>query len=255
MNDGIFPGSFPCFDAGHNLMAKAMTLPNDGCNFRPQSNSAFMLLRLGLVFVIASTALPASSASPVADSLTFYYAMRDTDAIERLYRQARTTEERLLCSYRLFPLTQDEKWLDDLPEESELRTARGLALLAAHWGFRATSAPAWRLPTYGRRSEGILRRAQQINFDEPYVLLVDGQSLYYKPAIFGGDVEEAKARFERLRVVLHGRTVPGIHSFEPEVWIWVCLRKMGNSIAPQLREQLLGRQPPPLFRQFLNDPP
>lgn len=214
-----------------------------------------MLLRLGLAVAVANATLSVVSASPVADSLTYYYATHNTDAIKRLHRQALTTEERLLCSYRLFPLTQDESWLEDLPEESELRTARELALLAAHWAYKAANAPAWRLPTYGRRSEGILRRAQEVNFDEPYALLIDGQSLYYKPAIFGGDAEQAKSRFERLRTVLHGRTVPGIHSFEPEIWIWMCLRKMENPIAPQLREQLLGRRPPPLFRQFLIDPP
>ena len=214
-----------------------------------------MLFRISFVFVIAFAALPSAAASPVTDSLTYYYAMYDTEAIKRLYGQARTTEERLLCTYRLFPLTQDDHWLENLPEESELRTARELALLAAHWAFKAANAPVWRLPTYGRRSEGILRHAQAINSDEPYALLIDGQSLYYKPAIFGGDAEKAKTRFERLRTVLHGRTVPGIHAFEPEVWIWMCLRKMDNPIAGRLRDQLLARRPPPLFRQFLIDPP
>ena len=214
-----------------------------------------MLLRLALLVIIAGLVSPAAAASPVTDSLTYYYAMHDTGAIERLYRQARTTEERLLCTYRLFPLTQDDRWLENLPDESELHTARELALLAAHWAFKAANAPVWRLPAYGRRSEGILRRAQAINSDEPYALLIDGQSLYYKPAIFGGDAEEAKTRFERLRTVLHGRTIPGIHAFEPEVWIWMCLRKTDNPIAGRLRQQLLARRPPPLFRQFLIDPP
>lgn len=214
-----------------------------------------MLLRFSFAVAIAFTALTSAATSPVTDSLTYYYVMHDTDAIKRLHRQARTTEERLLCTYRLFPLTQDDRWLEDLPDEDDLRTARELALLAAHWAYKAANAPVWRLPTYGRRSEAILRHAQAINSDEPYAILIDGQSLYYKPTIFGGDAEEAKTRFERLRTVLHGRSVPGIHAFEPEVWIWMCLRKMENPIAVQLRDQLLARRPPPLFRQFLIDPP
>lgn len=214
-----------------------------------------MLFRPGLALAIAVCILPLASASPVTDSLTTYYAMHDTEAIVRLYEQARTVEDRLLCSYRLFPLTHDTRWLENLPDESTLHSARELALLAAHWGFKATNAPAWRLPTYGRRSEGILRRAQAINFDEPYALLVDGQSLYHKPAIFGGNAEEAQARFERLRTVLHGRSIPGIHNFEPEVWIWMCLRRLNNPIANSLKDRLLARRPPPLFRQFLLHPP
>ncbi|MDX1439741.1 MAG: hypothetical protein R3284_07565 [Rubricoccaceae bacterium] len=189
------------------------------------------------------------------DSLTAYYARHDIAAIERLYDSATTWETRLLCSYRLYPLTEDERWLEHLPDAGELTTARELALLAAHWGFKAQRALPWQLPTFGRRSEEILRRAQAMDADEPYVLLVDGQSLYYKPGIFGGDVDRAKARFEQLRNVMHRNPTPGIHRFEPEVWIWICLRKAGSSAAAPLRRQLITQNPPPLFRRFLNNPP
>lgn len=209
------------------------------------------LLVIPLFLVLATVA----SASSVVDSLTYYYAQHNVVAIERLHRNADTPLERLLCSYRLFPLTNNERWLENLPEEDELSSARALALLAAHWGFKAQRGPAWRLPTYGRRSEEILRRAQSIDPNEPYALLVDGQSLYYKPGLFGGDVEEARRRFEQLRNALYRNPAPGIHRFEPEVWIWMCLRKLESSGADQLRTSLLNQHPPPLFRHFLTNPP
>lgn len=212
------------------------------------------LLAAVLVFTALAAAVPAA-ASPVTDSLTHYYAARDAEAIARLHRQAADVEERLLCSYRLFALTRDDAWLRDLPGEDALASARGLALLSAHWAFRAANAPAWRLPIYGRRSEAILRRAQTLDAEEPYVLLVEGQSLYYKPALFGGDVAAAEARFERLREVIREHTVPGLHPFEADVWVWMAQRKRHDPAAEALRARLLAQQPPPLFRQFLLDPP
>ena len=198
---------------------------------------------------------PPATASLVTDSLTHFYASQDAAAIARLYRSAQTREERLLCSYRLFPLTKDDAWLSGIPDSDDARTARELALIAAHWAYRAANAPAWRLPTYGRRSERVLNRARALDPDEPYVLLVEGQSLLYKPAIFGGDAEEAQRRFERLRSVLRARPAPGIHPFEAEIWIWLALRKHDEPAAQAMRRQLFAQSPPPLFRQFLIDPP
>ena len=211
-------------------------------------SSGRLLLLAGLLL-----AAPPAAATPVADSLTHYYAAQNTGAILRLYRQAETREERLLCSYRLFPLTQDAAWLSDIPGEA--RTARELALVAAHWGYRTAGAAPWQLPLYGRRSEGALARARALDPDEPYVLLVEGQSLLYKPGIFGGDAAAAQARFERLREVLRARPAPGLHPMEAEVWIWMALRKQRAPSAEAVRQRLLARRPPPLFRQFLLDPP
>ena len=191
-------------------------------------------------------ALPWTSlTSTVRDSLTFYYAQQDTSGIERLYRRrARTREERLLCLYRLFPMTLDRAYLRDIPSEAGLSDARELALIAAMWGFRATSGPVYRLPRDGRRSERILGQA-----------LVRGQTLYYKPRAFGGDVAEARRTFERLRTVLARRPTPGLHPFEAEVWIWLCVRRTDRTAGARLQQTLLARRPPPIFRQFLVDPP
>jgi hypothetical protein len=193
--------------------------------------------------------------SPIADSLALYYAAHDTDAILRLYRQARTREEQLLCSYRLFPLTRNDAWLSRIPDTGEVRSARELALVAAHWGYRTAEAAPWQVPVFGRRSEGALTRARALDPDEPYVLLVEGQSLLYKPALFGGDPAAAQERFERLRTVLRAHPTPGLHPMEAELWVWMALRKQGLPAAETFRQRLLAQRPPPLFRQFLLDPP
>ena len=199
---------------------------------------------------------PTATWTPVRDSLSFYYARQDTFAVDRLYRrEARTLRDRLLCRYRLFPMTLDDGYLDDIPSDKGLTSSRDLALVSALWAYKAANSSKIHLPTYGRRSERILKRALELDPDEPYALLVKGQSLYYKPSWFGGDVAEAKRTFEQLREVLAQRRVPGIHPFEAEVWIWMSVRRLDAEQGRALQRRLLARRPPPLFRQFLVDPP
>lgn len=195
-------------------------------------------------------------AATVRDSLTYYYARRDTSAIERLYRRkARTQEDRLLCLYRLFPMTLDERYLAEIPSEVGVRSARELALISALWAYKTAHSPAWRVPTYGRRSERVLGLALDRDDDDPYALLIRGQSLLYKPRVFGGDVAGAQRTFEHLRQVLATRSTPGLHPFEAEIWIWMAVRKQDAAQGEALKRRLLARNPPPMFRQFLIDPP
>ncbi len=222
-----------------------------------------LLLSLGLVFatLIAAVPGPARPAAPpppstVRDSLTTYYARQDTARVERLFRRRATTrEERLLCLYRLYPMTLDRGYLRDIPTDAGVSSARELALIAAMWAYRASSGPAYRLPIDGRRSERILSRALELDPDDPYALLVRGQSLYFKPRVFGGDIAEARRTFERLQTVMARRTVPGLHPFEADVWVWMCVRRQNAAQGTAMRQRLLARRPPPLFRQFLQDPP
>lgn len=195
------------------------------------------------------------ASTPVRDSLTHYYVRRDTRAVRRLHRIARTRGDKLLVRYRLFPMTMDEGLLRSIPSDQGVRSARELALISAMWAYKAANGPKINLPTHGRRSERILNQAKEINPNDPYVLLVQGQSLLYKPGIFGGDVGEAKATFQKLKRIMRGRSVPGLHAFEADVWIWMCERKLDRGRANTLKQQLLRRNPPPMFRQFLIDPP
>ena len=197
----------------------------------------------------------AATSTPVRDSLTHYYVQRDIPAVRRLEQIARTREDRLLVTYRLFPMTMDRGVIEDIPSEDGVGSARQLALISALWAYRAAHGPKLKLPARGRRSERILDRAREIAPEDPYVLLVRGQSLLYKPGIFGGDVEAAKQTFENLKRVLGRGSVPGLHPFEAEVWIWMCERKLDPEAASAMRQRLLARRPPPMFRQFLVDPP
>ena len=223
---------------------------------RPPTPAPMLALLAALVLSAPAPLADAAGASTVRDSLTIYYARQDTSGVERLYRtKARTREDRLLCLYRLYPMTLDQRYLADIPSEDGVTSARELALIAALWAYRAGSGPAWRLPTYGRRSERVLNAALDRDPDEPYALLVKGQSLYYKPGWFGGDVGEARATFEQLRQRLGRRGVPGIHPFEAEVWIWMAVRRQDAAAGARLQRRLLAQSPPRIFRQFLVDPP
>ncbi len=212
------------------------------------------LLAMATCAAAAPSARPSQRPSPL-DSLTHYYVHQQPGQIERLLAVARNREERLLCRYRLYPLTRDASLVADIPAASEARTAREAALIAAMWAFRIHASPAWRLPTYGRRSQAALDRARQMDPDDPYVLLVEGQSLLYKPAMFGGDPAAARQRFERLRGAIARRPAAGVHRFEAEVWIWMAMRRLHSPDAEAFRRRLLADSPPPLFRQFLLDPP
>ncbi|MEM1056379.1 MAG: hypothetical protein AAGI52_12710 [Bacteroidota bacterium] len=215
-------------------------------------------LVLALATAFAGPAAPSASPSfstPVRDSLTHYYVRHDTRAVRRLHRRASSREDRLLVSYRLFAMTQDQDIISNIPSDDGVRSARQLALISALWAYRAATGPKINLPTHGRRSERILNRASEIAPNDPYVLLVRGQSLLYKPGIFGGDKQEAKETFQRLKRVMRGRTVPGLHPFEADVWIWMCERELDPANARAMKRRLLAQSPPPMFRQFLLDPP
>ncbi len=207
-----------------------------------------MTLLLTLLFFVSPSVSP-------PDTLASLYAHNDSAGLVRLHARAHTASDELLYRYRLYPLTLDARYLDDIPEESDCRTARDFALLAALWAYRAAEAPPWKLPVYGMRSDRLLEHARTLDPEEPYVLLVDGQSLLYRPGLFGGSSEKALQVFERLRTVLRERPTPGISPFEPEVWIWYTLQKLGRPNTDRVRDRLLAQNPPPLFHQFLIDPP
>ena len=223
---------------------------------------SFVLAALLAVLTLPSAALDATAhsappaADPISDSLATYYARQDTRAVQRLYRDhARTREQRLLCRYRLYPLTRDARYLRDIPSERGVTSARELALISALWAYKAADGPRLSLPRNGRRSERILDLALARDADDPYALLVKGQSLLYKPRVFGGDVAAAQRTFEQLRTVLRRHRAPGIHPFEADVWTWMALRKQDRAAADRMQRRLLQRRPPPLFRAFLTDPP
>ena len=193
-----------------------------------------------------------SEGEPFAERTQLLYARRDVEALRVACIGARG-EADLLCRYRLYPLTQDETLLR-LPERPSVPTARAHALLAGLWGYRAARAPLVRMPAYGRRTMNLLRHAKALDPDEPFLLLVEGQSLLFRPAIFGGDRRAALGRFRRLKAEVARQPGSGIAPLEADLWIWYTLAKMGDPSAPALRARLLDGAPP-LYRDFLLHPP
>lgn len=191
----------------------------------------------------------------VPDSTQTYYAARDVDALEQHCGDASDRETALLCRYRLYPLTEDDAYLRDLPEHIEGATARELALLSGLWGYRAARSSLPGMIRYGRRSERLLKAAKALDPDEPFVLLIEGQSLIFRPAVVGGDDRAALDCFERLEALVHAAGDPAISDLEASLWRWYALDKMDDPRAAPLRERLLAQAPPPLYRQFLLDPP
>lgn len=181
-----------------------------------------------------------------------HYSARDVDALRALCAEASTTEATLLCRYRLYPLTKEDTLLDDLPVRPDEPTTRTLALLSGLWGYRAANAPVVTAVRYGLYSDRLLRQARELSPDDPFVLLVEGQSLLFRPRLAGRDAEAALERFRRLESVLPRHPHCGISRMEARIWIWFTLRDLDPAEARQLRRDLLADRPPPLYRQFLS---
>jgi hypothetical protein len=195
-------------------------------------------------------------AVPFADSTQTYYAAKDARALAALCADEADDAASLLCRYRLYPLTEDKAYLDDLPTEvADSASACELALLAGLWGYRAARAALPALIKYGRRSERFLQAAKALDPDDPFVLLIEGQSLLFRPSLFGGDREKALARFRTLRDVVARRSGEGVSVMEADLWTWYTLARMNHADADAHRTRLLAQDPPPLYREFLLSPP
>jgi hypothetical protein len=192
--------------------------------------------------------------SPFAEEVQHAYARQEADTLRTLLTQAQSRADSLLVRYRLYPLTEDASLLSDLPSDLPDGTAREHALLSGLWSYRAGEASVFSAVQYGRRSAHILQQAKAQDPDDPYVLLVEGQSLLFRPAIAGRDVEAAAHCFERLAA--RADTVAGITAMEAQVWQWLALKEGEHTDrAKELHQRLLSQDPPSLYRQFLEDPP
>ena len=98
-------------------------------------------------------------------------------------------------------------------------------------------------------------QAKALDPTEPFVLLIDGQSLLFRPKIFGGSKLEALDQFNQLCEVLSDTPSSGISMIEAGLWVWYTRKKMNDKTASALRSELLAKNPPPLYKAFLLDPP
>ncbi len=190
--------------------------------------------------------------TPVDERAQTYYAHKNVPALQEMLAGADERAVQMLCRYRLYPLTEDAAYLRALPDELEDASARELALLAGLWGYRAAEAPFYKAISHGRRSLDLLEAARARDPNEPFLLLIEGQSLLFRPAIAGGSDEQALDRFRELRRAVAQRPETGISVTEAEVWTWYALRRIDAGAARAMRQRLLSEALPPLYREFLN---
>ncbi len=194
--------------------------------------------------------------SPFAAATQTAYVEQDAERLQSLLERAESREDSLLVRYRLYPLTEDEAVLKEIPATLSAGTAREYALLSGLWAYRAGEASFLAALRYGQRSTDLLDAATSRAPEAPFVLLVEGQSLLFRPAIAGRDPAAAAERFARLTSITEDDNVAGISKQEAQVWQWLALTeaersKMANALRTRLQKQTL----PPLLQQFLEDPP
>jgi hypothetical protein len=190
-----------------------------------------------------------------ADSVGHYYSLGDVEALVTLCSEPVSREQDLLCRYRLYPLTSQPQLLEDLPSTLDGGTAREKALLAGLWGYRAASGSVFRAMKSGRRAGRLMAEAREIDPEEPFLLLIEGQSYLFRPGIFGGSRGRALESFRQLQRSLAVRTDEVIDPMEADLWIWYTLEQMNDPAADAVRRSIESRNPPPLYRDFLANPP
>jgi hypothetical protein len=209
-----------------------------------------------MLVLVLILALSAPDSPPNAyESANVMYGKKDVDGLQRLCATPDTREVELFCAYRLYPLTQNEKLLSDLPTSLKNGSAREYALLSGLWGYRTASASIPNVIRFGRAAESAMREARQLDPNDPFVLLIDGQSLLFKPRIAGGDRRLALETFEALAEQLTRSSDPDIELIEARVWIWYARMRLNDRRAPEVRAALLASAPPQLYREFLLSPP
>lgn len=210
-------------------------------------------MTFGVFLLVLLTAPPPPS---FAQRVQKAYARQEPDTLRALLARADSQGDSLLARYRLYPLTEDASLLDEIPRRLDDAPAREWALLSGLWSYRAGEASLFGAVDYGRHSAKLLETARDRDADDPYVLLVGGQSLLFRPAIAGRDAEAAADHFARLARLAEDGAAEGISVAEARTWEWLACREAGrDDRAHALHETLLGDELPPLYRQFLKDPP
>jgi hypothetical protein len=200
--------------------------------------------------------LATMNSSPFAQATQAAYAQQDAERLRALFEQASSRSDSLLVRYRLYPLTEDEAVLKGIPSSLSDGTPQEYALLSGLWAYRAGEASFFSALRYGRRSTSLLEKAKAKAPEAPFVLLVEGQSLLFRPAIAGKDAAAAAERFARLAEIVEENAVPAISQTEAHVWRCVALEEAGRTQeAKALRDRMRERDLAPLYQQFLESPP
>jgi hypothetical protein len=200
--------------------------------------------------------LLATMTPPFAQATQVAYAQQDAERLRDLLERASSRSDSLLVRYRLYPLTEDEAVLQGIPSSLSDGTPREYALLSGLWAYRAGEASFFSAVRYGRRSMNLLEDAKAKAPRAPFVLLVEGQSLLFRPSIAGRDPGAAAQRFARLAEVVDEDGTAGISQAEAQVWRCLALEEASQSEkATALRRRMQEQDLPPLYQQFLQSPP
>lgn len=215
-----------------------------------------ILQALSLIPNVLFLLFVATMALPFAEATQAAYERQDVQALRSLYDRADSVADSLLVRYRLYPLTEDESVLEGIPPSLDGGSGQELALLSALWAYRAGEGSWLNLLRCGRRSSKLLDEAKEADADNPFVLLVEGQSLLFRPAIAGRDPEAASQRFSQLVRLTDEHPETGISTVEAEIWLWLALREAGQQHQAQaLRARLRSQSISALYQQFLDEPP
>lgn len=183
------------------------------------------------------------------------YVTGDAESVRALVTYAETREDTLLLRYRLYSLTQSPGLIAEIPTDLDSASARELALLSALWGYRTADARRIQLVVYGRRTLRLLNRALDRAPDDPLVMLIDAQSLLFRPGIAGGDKQRGLERLRALRERVRSIPACGVAPVEADVWLWYAMQRNGHPAAEDLRNELLSGGLPTLYRDFVESPP
>ncbi len=123
--------------------------------------------------------------------------------------------------------------------------ARLMAVSAAMVGFRIGLSPL-RAPFLGPRNVEAWETALKANPNEPLAHLEKGNSLFYRPAAFGGNKTEAELAFRRALQLLDRDTCNWVYSFVQVRLYEACKANGKKSDAENLRKEL--QQQPGHFR-------
>lgn len=204
--------------------------------------AAFMLF---LPSILSADAPVCKSRS--ADSS--YHEM-DIESLRQLSANEEDAERRYIL-YRLFPLSKTQADLENLESKLEEGSAEDFAILSALWAFRSQGANPLKWIRYIRRSDGFLKRALEMDPNDPMVSLIDSQALFYKPKFAGGGKEKALKRLLDLRERIQDSSSCADLLTEVEIWIWTVNKELNPDKARSLKNELLGRPISKVHRRYL----
>jgi stage V sporulation protein SpoVS len=194
------------------------------------------------------------SAQCFGDQVQVAYNNRNAREVRRLMNAATNQSDKFLAIYRLYPLTEDGTILANLPADPNRENAKDKALLSALWSYKINEDRSLMM-TLGTRIIRLLNSSERLNAQNPFVLLIVGQSLLYKPAVFGGSAARALQKFQALKRQIQAEAICGLSIWDADVWIWYAMHKKRDRGAEAFKQELYRNNPPVIYREFLNNPP